>query len=404
MCSLNDALATPHLERAEQTLSAERNTAPPMRIIGVWLAVCAALITFGALSPVPVDASPVDPSTCVIGVSPYRGAADQVVWAQHGITLHRFTKLGLAPMYVATADAMSALPEPIIPAHVATRVNAKTLITGSRALVGVNGDFFRLAGDGTANGPEVLGGNVVKGTSRVQNVAVTTRSGRLAYGQMRAEVQLWHGTARYIGSGINDNSQPAGGLTVFTPQWGAVEPMRSSGAWREYVVSHGVIVAEHSAGTGARIPAGGYVVEAAGVSATHLQVDGWRVGAHVVLRTYIRSTVTAGGGVWAAIGAGSQTIHLGRPETSGCGYDTPTARTSIGVFAGGRKAALAATSNGRGLTQREMTAFLRSIGLTEAFSMDGGGSTALATHTHRWTVPRYGADRGVPNGFGFVPR
>lgn len=326
------------------------------------------------------------------------------MYAQHGVAVRRYTKPGLSPMFIATAPLGNALPEPIFAATVNTRPGIHTLVAGSHALVGVNGDFFHIGGDNLPNGVQVgPGDHVIKGTSRWQNAAITTTAGHLVGGQVKVDVVVLHGTQRYVGSAIND---PAGmqtnGLAVFTSRWGKpTQPLHSRAGWREYVVnSRGVVVAQHTAATATRIPVGGYIVEAQGASAVHLQVQGWRVNAHVQLRAYAHSNVP--GGVYAAEGSGRRLVHNRAADIGACGYDTPTTRTVVGMI--GAKTFLLATSKGRGLTLRETMAVLRWIGTTEAVMFDGGGSVEMADRARRLTTPLYGVERGIPSAWGLVPR
>src|SRR5262249_51174235 len=151
------------------------------------------------------------------------------------------------------------------------------------------------------------------------------------------------------------------------------------GGWREYVVnSRGIVVAQHAYATRTRIPAGGYIVEAAGTSAVHLQLQGWRGNAHEQLRTYAHSNEP--GGACAAAGAGRRLIHTAAADRSACGYDKPTTRTVVGML-GSSRSFLLTMGAGRGTTLRETLALLHSLGVTEAVMFDGGGSTEIGTRT-----------------------
>ena len=66
---------------------------------------------------------PPTPHSAATSVSPYHGARVVPVFAAHGVTVRQYSKAGLAPIYVATADVGRALPQPLIPARVSTRVN-----------------------------------------------------------------------------------------------------------------------------------------------------------------------------------------------------------------------------------------------------------------------------------------
>lgn len=375
-----------------------------LRVSGFALLAAAAALVAVVLAR-PGGASTAFPAYCATSSSPYHAVAGQAVFAQHGITVRRYSKAGLSPMFVATAATSSALPAPIFAGSVNSHGTIRSMVANSRALVGVNGDFFHINTDRLAAGVMVgPGGHVVKGTSRWQRAAITTTAGRVVGGQVKVDVVLYHGAAKYIGSTLND---PAGmqtnGLAVFNGRWGrATQPLTAHGGWREYVVnSRGVVVATHSAATRTPIPAGGYIVEAAGTSAVHLQMNGWRANAHVQLRAYARSSIA--GGVYAAEGSGGRMVHQGAADYTGCGYDAPTTRTVVGMI-GSSRSFLLTMGRGRGVTIRELNAILRDLHVTEAVTFDGGGSTEMGTRAARLTAPLYGAERGIPSAWGLVPR
>jgi exopolysaccharide biosynthesis protein len=47
---------------------------------------------------------------------------------------------------------------------------------------------------------------------------------------------------------------------------------------------------------------------------------------------------------------------------------------------------------------------MRSLGPREAVSLDGAGSSTMASHGRRFTAPRNRIYRAVANGFGIYPR
>ena len=351
-------------------------------------AVCA------LIAPGKADAAP----ACRTAANPYSGARVVRVYDAHGIVVRRYTKGGLTPVYVATADAAHAVARPIMLSRVNARSTLRPMILGSRAFVGVNGDFFRNKGDGTSMSVEVVAGRVIKAKAIWQPALITLTNGRLVYGPLRANIALTHGSRRYLASVVNDTTMPRNGVSVFTPSWGAREPMRSTGGWREWVVSHGRVIASHAYATHAVIPRYGYVVEASGTAAARMRAQGWVTGATVGLHTNAISTM---GAVHSALGAGSRLVHQGVMDRGGCVNDQPSGRTSVGIYAGGLKVSLVSFSKGRGMSERELASFMRSLGVREAVSLDGGGSSTMASRTRYFTAPRFSTYRAVANGFGF---
>jgi hypothetical protein len=341
------------------------------------------------------------PASCSTSVSPYHGGTSTTVFSQHGIAMRRYTKAGMAPLFTASGDVSVAMPEPIWHTAVTTRSTLPSLVNSSRALVGVNGDFFRINSNGAPYGPQVAAGHAIKGLAYGQSAIITTTSGRLTYGKVWLGLAVTHLGHTVAATGLNDPQSWTSGINVYTDRWGTYQPITRS--TREYVIGRGVVTAIHYGATHARIPTGGYVVEAFGSTAVvRLQMAGWKMGAHITVAAPVHSSVP--GGVRYAIGAGQRMIHNGRAVSTACGYDSPTSRTVVGVASSGRKAVLVQTSAGRGLTTRELIAFLRFAGITEAYALDGGGSSTIATHGHQWSKPQDGTNRAVPNGYGLVPR
>lgn len=336
---------------------------------------------------------------CPTVANPYSGASRQLLGSRAGVTTYRYVKAGRTQLYLSTADVAHAVPRPILAPHVTDRVNPGPLITRSGAQAGVNGDFFRLSGDGSPIGPEAVGGAVVKATNVWTAALVTTRTGYLRYGQVRATVSLSHGHYVTLGTAKNTPGVAINGATVYTPRWGRTTP--NAGAWHQWIIRGGRIVSTRGAATRLVIPTDGYVVEARGTTQNALVAQGWKTGVTVGQSAALKSTIPNAS---AAVGVGNVIVHNRLPYYGGCAADSPTGRTVVGLYPGGRKTALVAASNGRGLTLRETVAFMRAIGVSEAYMLDGGGSTTLATRTRQLTVPRYGVDRPVPNGFGFFVR
>ena len=98
---------------------------------------------------------------------------------------------------------------------------------------------------------------------------------------------------------------------------------------------------------------------------------------------------SVGGGVYSAIGVGMHFMHDG--INIACTADSPVARTAIGIKPGGREIVVVTVRgwpidprtgvySGRGgMTVRDMSAFMRSLGMYNAVMLDGGGSTILVT-------------------------
>ena len=103
------------------------------------------------------------------------------------------------------------------------------------------------------------------------------------------------------------------------------------------------------------------------------------------------------------------TIRGGR-ALSGLDTRVSAVRTAVGIGNGGKRVFLftldGAAAYRKGLTIAEVAAALKSLGATEGFSLDGGGSTTLVARpsgSTRVTVrnhPSGGTERAVANGIG----
>jgi Phosphodiester glycosidase len=113
-----------------------------------------------------------------------------------------------------------------------------------------------------------------------------------------------------------------------------------------------------------------------------------------------------------AIG-GYPVLDDGTPRP-GLNDTTAAVRTAVGVSGDGRTMLLLATDGGpeyrSGLTIAEVADTMRKLGSSDAFSLDGGGSTTLvARKPDAATVsvrnhPSGGTERPVPNGIGVLTR
>jgi exopolysaccharide biosynthesis protein len=103
-------------------------------------------------------------------------------------------------------------------------------------------------------------------------------------------------------------------------------------------------------------------------------------------------------------------VLSGGQPLAGLDARTSAVRTAVGIANGGQRVLLFAVDGAAayrtGLTIAEVAKALKSLGATEGFSLDGGGSTTLvarASGATKVTVrnhPSGGAERPVPNGIG----
>lgn len=387
-----------------------RRRMPRFAALTAAAAIAAAGVALALLLPGRlVDARVAFPAQCSTATSPYAGAAQAVVYGQHGLSVRRYTKAGRSPLFVASGDTRYVSTGPLLNPTVTQRRQVRDMLGSGYAAV--NGDFF--TSFGTVGVEVARGGRVIKGTSGLVWSLVTRPDQTVTVAQMGLTLHLNQRTStRVITTGfqtLNGPQTPANGIEVFTNAFGSGTQLAAM-HWaaqpaRTYVIARGHIAAIYSGVRARAIPAGGALVVVQG--GAFGKVAAWRVGSAVSVSVSAHSPTVPH--VWAAVGSGGPLIHSGAAWGGSCGYDAASPRTVAGVRSGGRGVVLVAAS-GHGLTIRETTAFLRSLGVTDAISMDGGGSTVMAVRHagggQQLTVHPYvnEGDRPVPNGIALWSR
>ncbi|MFJ1582397.1 phosphodiester glycosidase family protein [Streptomyces sp. NPDC088197] len=278
------------------------------------------------------------------------------------------------------------------------------------AVAAVNGDYFDITETFAAEGPEIQDGTLRKGTNKTATVAAigADRVARLADLVLTGTVTV-AGTRRPL-TALNSPSVPADGVAAYTPEWGAGRRtlIQDAGPYTELVVAGGKITAVNAQLTDTAVPEGGLVVLGRGAAAAQLAaaepgdavtVDfAPRTNAPVALRT--------------ALGSGEVLVRGGTaidfpPST---GNDAAKPRTAIAWLDGGHRLLLVAIDGSAnfsaGLSFDDTAKLLVRLGATEAFMLDGGGSTEIVARRPGDTgagvvnTPSDGGERPVPNGVG----
>jgi exopolysaccharide biosynthesis protein len=168
-------------------------------------------------------------------------------------------------------------------------------------------------------------------------------------------------------------------------------------------------VVSGSAGPGSGPIAAGVTVlvgREAGAQRLRTLVEGQRVS--------VRYDLTAASRRAYRFALGGYPVLTGGKPLPGLDTRTSAVRTAAGIANGGQRVLLFAVDGApayrRGLTIAEVAAALKSLGATEGFSLDGGGSSTLvarAPGAARVSVrnhPSDGTERAVPNGIGVFTR
>ncbi|MEU2379003.1 phosphodiester glycosidase family protein [Streptomyces misionensis] len=325
------------------------------------------------------------------------------------------------------------------PGAVAARATVSAMADAAKALAGVNGDFFDITetqhpgvdATGASVGPAVADGQVLKsavpngqrfgpalppGTTTEDVVGVgTDHRARLDRLTLTGSVRTPAGTLPL--RGLNQYALPQNSIGAYTARWGAASRARAvcgtdtdRGAGcttdtYEVTVRDGRVVSAATAPGGGAIPADTTVLVGREEGARRLR--GLAVGDAVT----VTHTLTAASATVAyAFAVGGFPVLRGGEPLAGLDDTTSAVRTVVGFDGGGRRLLLLALDGAAayrlGLTVAEEAATMRSLGASDAFNLDGGGSSEMVTRdpgAPSVTVrnhPSGGAERPVANGVG----
>jgi hypothetical protein len=326
----------------------------------------------------------------------------------------------------------------LYPGKVAARATVSRLAGSAGAVAGVNGDFFNItetqhpgvAATGAPIGPAIAAGHALKaavpkgqrfgpalppGTSTRDVLGVTTDgTARLDSVALDGSVTTADGDLPL--RGLNQYALPVGSVGAFTSDWGSVSRMRAvcgtdtdraapcSTDTHEVVVEDGRVVG--SAGT----PGSGAIAEGATVLVGREAGAQWLRKLSPGDTVDVQHVLVSSTGTPYAFALGGYPVLRGGVPLPGLDDTTSAVRTAAGVADGGHRLLLLALDGAAayrtGLTVAEVASTLRGLGSTDAFSLDGGGSSTLVARAHGTSTvtvrnhPTDGTERAVPNGIG----
>jgi hypothetical protein len=327
---------------------------------------------------------------------------------------------------------------------IGSRTTVGTMVKTQRptALAAIDGDFFifpdiRYVKDiEMARGPMVRDGRLLRGTYKRQrvlgvNLAKKPFAGMLA---VRGSIQAQITNAPKIAvRSLNWNRIMGGGVNIYTTTW--ENALRSDGkAWvprpkgaTEWVLdSHDKIKSIRTATRNTRtlgkpVAAGTRVIAFSKNAASDAR--GVPVGTKVTVN--IKQSTDTGAQLYTAVGRGLPVVLGGTPAPLGCNaYDHSIAarpRMFVGWNAQGNWKSftvpgknfddIGLRTGGFGLANAANLA--KQLGLTEAYEIDGGGSTTLWTQSNggKWTrrdlwgvnTKVCACERPMTNGLAFMP-
>jgi Phosphodiester glycosidase len=327
----------------------------------------------------------------------------------------------------------------LYPGAVAARATVSRLADSAGAVAGVNGDFFHITetqhpgveATGASVGPAIADGQALKaavpngqrfgpalppGTSTQDVFGVgTDRRARLDRLSLVGHVTTPEGT--FTLEGLNQYALAQNSVGAFTSLWGSASRMRavcgtdtqrsapcSTDTYEVRVQDGRVVSASDTPGSGS-IPADTTVLVGREQGAQQLRK--LSVGDAV---TVTHSLVAASSGVPYAFAIGGFPILRDGEALSGLDDVTSAVRTVVGFKGGGQQLLVLALDGAAayrtGMTVAEEADTMRSLGASDAFNLDGGGSTELVTRDDGASAvtvrnhPSSGAERPVANGIG----
>lgn len=372
------------------------------------------------------------------------GAAPEGRRIAPGVTYRQFdvdAAAGTAHAHLLTVDLGNphVRVDLLHPGAVAARATVSRLADSAGAVAGVNGDFFNITetqhpgveATGAPVGPAVAGGQVLKAAvptgqrfgpalpygTNTRDVFGVGTDGRARLDRLSLVGSVGTAKGRLPLQGLNQYALPMNSVGAFTAKWGSAGRERavcgtdtqraapcSTDTYEVKVKGGRVVSVSDTPGSGS-IPGDTTVLLGREEGAQRLRE--LSAGDPVTV-THTLVAATSGVPYAFAIG-GFPVLRDGKP-LSGLDDATSAVRTVVGFTGGGRQLLILALDGAvgyrTGMTVAEEADTLRTLGASDAFNLDGGGSSELvardadATGVTVRNHPSGGAERPVPNGIG----
>ncbi|KUM91311.1 hypothetical protein AQI88_37705 [Streptomyces cellostaticus] len=327
----------------------------------------------------------------------------------------------------------------LYPGSVAARSTVSKLADSAGAFAGANGDFFNITetqhpgveATGATVGPAIAGGQVLKaavpkgqrfgpslppGTTTTDVFGVgTDHRARLDRLTLTGSVGTPEG--KFPLKGLNQYALAENSVGAFTSRWGSASRVRatcgtdtdraaacSTDTYEVTVKGGQVVSASDTPGSGS-------------IAADTTVLVGREEGAQELRKLSVGDRVTVTHSLVAATSKVPYTFAIGGypvlrdgEPLSGLDDSTSAVRTVVGFADGGQQLLLLALDGAAayrsGLTIAEEADVMQDLGASDAFNLDGGGSSEMVTRdagASSVTVrnhPSGGAERPVPSGIG----
>lgn len=274
------------------------------------------------------------------------------------------------------------------------------MVQDKGAVAGVNGDFFNYK-PFFPLGIAIENGELITSNSESANPTpsiIVGKDNSLNLGRVEVSMNLKVGD-KNIPVGLVNKPNGYGSTGIYTKRWGNKTRGGKVNSQSEVAISNGKVIDRVDQGAAMVIPNDGFVVNIkdgmyvpnVGEDA-ELQISGINLD-----------------NIKFAIGAGSQILKDGQVTNTHINISGRHPRTAIG-FNKNTLDCVILTVDGRsiyhGMTTADVSELLLSLGMTDGFNLDGGGSTTMAiknVNTDKVDVVNYiDTQRKVANGVGIM--
>ncbi len=266
----------------------------------------------------------------------------------------------------------------------ANRTTLSNMINQDQGIVAaVNGDFFSMSTPSFSLGPIVKNGKQISSPHYVLNkyaslLVDNTGNPLLAYLYPAVQVENSSRGTNIDISAINKPSKNYANIVVYTKEYTKNSPGANDTYFdlTEVLVENDVVKEVRYGQPSVAIPENGYVILAAGANSFVLQ-SAFSQGEKVNLKTDINLSYN---NIKTAIGGGTMLLKNGVETPITQSVSGKSQRTAIGITAD--KKMLIVTVDGRktnviGMDEKDMQAYMKTLGAKEAMMLDGGGSTEM---------------------------
>ena len=330
-------------------------------------------------------------------------------------TIRKFTTAGwwnINVLRVDLSDPHTDIKGLINPSGISSRDKVSSMVEKSKAVAGINGDYFSYSPLPHSIGTLINDGEIISSPIELAPYAAPSffldilnqaEIGYLDRTMVATNERTGQKVSIYTLNRISDTFE---NITMINKHWGAKSiGNRFHKDLVEVVVENNTVVDVRVGREAVNIPKDGYVLSVRGAKSGEL--TGFSVGDTVDLHM---STTPGLDNIKFAIGGGSIILKNGELSLTNIHSQGNQPRTGIGISEDGSELILV-TIDGRdtsfkGVGQEMFGAILRDLGAFNALNLDGGGSTTMAImpiDEKKSTVvnkPSEGSERSVVNGIG----